>query len=63
MKSNLLGPAVSPEDLDRRERQYRALIENVYELIVAIDRNGILRFGNTSLERILGFPPDRKSVV
>jgi len=46
------------EDLAQSEAYFRALIENSLDLIVVLDKAGIMRFQSPSSERILGFRPE-----
>ncbi|MCD6008453.1 sensor domain-containing diguanylate cyclase [Halomonas sp. IOP_31] len=40
------------------ERRYRFIVENVSDLILLIDADGLCRFASPSVERILGHTPD-----
>lgn len=40
------------------ERRYRFIVENVSDLILLVDVDGLCRFVSPSVERILGYPPD-----
>jgi len=42
------------EKLIIREKYFRTLIENVYEFIVILDRNGAINYGSPSVETLLG---------
>ncbi len=46
------------ESIRRSERHYRALIENVTDVIVLLDGVGKARYISPSLEGLLGFKPD-----
>lgn len=43
--------------LEEREAYYRALIENVMDIITVLDRDGRILFESPSLYRVLGFRP------
>jgi PAS domain S-box-containing protein len=45
-------------DLEHRERYFRALIENSWDIIVVLDEDGTLRYLSPSAERVSGFTPD-----
>lgn len=40
------------------ERRYRFIVENVSDLILLVDADGLCRFVSPSVERILGYAPD-----
>ncbi|WP_447972555.1 PAS domain S-box protein [Nitrospira sp. Kam-Ns4a] len=45
------------EERQRRERRFRALIENASDLIVLLDHDGSVLFASPSVERVLGYTP------
>ncbi|MFC1999644.1 PAS domain S-box protein [Chloroflexota bacterium] len=45
------------ENLERRERYYRALIEKFSEAVVILDREGNIVYQSPSYERVLGYVP------
>ncbi len=44
-------------ELIKRERYFRTLTENSLDLLIILDRNGILEYASPSLARVLGFQP------
>jgi PAS domain S-box-containing protein len=46
------------DDLARRERHFRSLIEHGSDLITLLDADGFIRYESPSLERLLGHTPD-----
>ncbi len=48
------------EDLRRSEAKFRSLIENSYDLITVLDREGKRLYESPSLERVLGFKPGER---
>ncbi|MBC7814683.1 MAG: ammonium transporter [Burkholderiales bacterium] len=47
------------EMLRRREEYYRLLIENATDIILILDRNGLMRYGSASVEQVAGYNPER----
>jgi PAS domain S-box-containing protein len=45
------------EELRRRELHFRSLIENVSDLITVVNREGVIRYQNPSVARVLGYSP------
>lgn len=45
------------EALQRSEEYYRSLIENALDVITVLDRDGRVRYGSPSFERVLGYAP------
>jgi PAS domain S-box-containing protein len=45
-------------ELQRREEQFRSVIENAYDLIQVVDRAGTMLYVSPSIERIAGYTPD-----
>lgn len=50
--------ARAEEELQRRERYYRALIENSYGVIAVLELDGMLRFVSPSVKQVFGYEPD-----
>ena len=46
------------EALQKSEKRFRALIANTGDLIVVINKDGIIQFASPSSERILGYSPE-----
>ena len=50
--------------LRRSERRYRALVQNVSDVVAILDSDGTIRYVSPAAERLLGYPPDElKSTV
>ncbi|RME72982.1 MAG: PAS domain S-box protein [Planctomycetota bacterium] len=47
------------DELRRRERYYRSLIDNALDLVVVLDCAGVVRFASASVERLLGCSPQQ----
>jgi two-component system cell cycle sensor histidine kinase/response regulator CckA len=45
-------------ELQRREEEFRSLIENASDLITVVNGQGIIRFQSPSAERVLGYSPE-----
>lgn len=45
-------------ELREREAHYRLLADNIADVVILLDRNGILRFVSQSVEPVLGLKPD-----
>jgi PAS domain S-box-containing protein len=45
----------SVEELRSREEQFRSMIENISDVILVVDGDGVIRFASPSLERVFGF--------
>jgi PAS domain S-box-containing protein len=45
------------EELRQSEARFRALVENSQDVIFIVSADGVARFLNASMERILGYPP------
>ncbi len=45
------------DDLIRRERHFRSLIENGSDVITVLDRDGTIRYESPSIRRVLGYDP------
>jgi PAS domain S-box-containing protein len=52
--------AKAEEALAERDAHYRALIENVQDVITEIDENGRIIYNSPSVERLLGYAPDER---
>jgi len=53
----------SLDDADKRalresERWFRSLVQNATDVIVVVDRNGVIRYTTSSVGRTLGHPPE-----
>lgn len=46
------------QELLRRERYYRALTENILDVLTILDRDGTIRSCSPSVARVLGYAPD-----
>ena len=47
------------EEADRKSTQYfRSLVENAADTLLILDKDGIIRFGNHSFEKMLGYKPE-----
>ena len=46
------------EALQRREKYFRALIENATDIISILDGEGIIRYQSPSIERVVGYKPE-----
>ena len=59
--AGMLGGTISKKRVERslrdRENRFRSLIENASDMILEINRSGILSYASPSLGRILGYPP------
>jgi PAS domain S-box-containing protein len=44
--------------LSRRESYFRALIENISDVVSILDRDGIVRYESPAVERVLGYTPE-----
>lgn len=45
-------------DLKESEERFRALIENLSDIVAVLDSNGIIRYESPSVERVLGYKPE-----
>lgn len=41
------------------DKQFEAILENSNDIILAVDFNGVVRYANAALERVLGYAPER----
>ncbi|MHB8137425.1 MAG: sensor domain-containing diguanylate cyclase [Smithellaceae bacterium] len=48
------------ENLRREEQRFRALAEQSADIIVIVNRKGIITYENRSIERVLGFKPEER---
>lgn len=55
---DITEPMPAEESLRCREEYYRALIENITDLITVVAADGTILYESTSLERIMGYSPD-----
>jgi PAS domain S-box-containing protein len=46
------------EALQRSEKHFRSLIENALDIILILGRDGSIRYGSPSIERVLGYVPE-----
>lgn len=46
--------------LQRNEKRFRALIENITDTITILDRQGNLRYASPSIEKLLGYPVEAR---
>ncbi len=46
------------EELKKSEKRFREIVENSYEWIWEVDRNGLYTYSNKSVKRILGYSPE-----
>jgi diguanylate cyclase (GGDEF)-like protein/PAS domain S-box-containing protein len=53
-----IGVCRDVSDAKRNEQRFRALIENVSDIVSVIDPDGIVRFVSPSIERVLGYSVD-----
>lgn len=51
--------ARAEEALRQSERHFRSLIENASDMILALDREGRIRYASPSVERVLGHEPEQ----
>ncbi len=47
------------EEVRRSEMHFRSLIENAFDVIMKLDRDGKLSYVSPAMETVLGFPPDQ----
>jgi len=47
------------EDVRRSEMHFRSLIENAFDVIMKVDRDGKLSYVSPAMETVLGFPSDQ----
>ncbi len=47
-------------ELERSQRYYRALAENAIDVFLVVDAQGITRYVNPSMQRILGYTPEER---
>ena len=45
--------------LKRSEKHFRRLIENASDIILLLDKKGIMIYATPSLERVMGYPPEQ----
>ena len=45
-------------DLKESEERFRSLIENLSDIVIVLDSNGIIRYESPSVERVLGYKPE-----
>lgn len=46
------------EALRQREERFRSLLQNLSDIIIVMDSEGVIRYVSPSVERTLGYPPD-----
>ena len=46
------------DTLEKREKYFRSMIENVSDVIKVLDKNGYFRYVSSSSERVLGYKPE-----
>jgi PAS domain S-box-containing protein len=46
------------EELRRSEERFRSLVQNASDVIVIVDRGGVVRYASPAMERIIGVPPN-----
>ena len=46
-------------ELKRSEERFRSLLENALDIITVIDADGIIRYASPSVEKVLGYRPER----
>jgi PAS domain S-box-containing protein len=46
-------------ELSQSEEHFRSLIEHTSDVITIVDENGVVLYGSPSVERVLGYPPER----
>ncbi|MEA2584505.1 MAG: hypothetical protein QOF33_2590 [Thermomicrobiales bacterium] len=46
------------EELRRSEERFRSLVQNASDVIVIVDRVGVVRYASPAMERIIGVPPE-----
>ena len=56
--ANLLGRQRSDDALRANEAHLAAMLANVKDVLVVIDRDGVVRYVNDMLERLVGLTPD-----
>jgi nitrogen fixation negative regulator NifL len=58
VKQDISERSRAEDRLRRSEEYYRSLIDNALDLIIVLDREGIVRYASPSIERILGYRPE-----
>jgi len=48
------------EKIRHKERRFRALVENSSDIIVVLDREGIVTYENPAFRKVLGFKPEER---
>ena len=57
LKQDILERSHAKEALRRSEEQFRLLIENASDIIMVLDRQGVICYGSPSVATVLGYSP------
>ncbi|HVO32357.1 MAG TPA: PAS domain S-box protein, partial [Elusimicrobiota bacterium] len=57
IQNDITDRVAAESELQQRESRFRSLIENISDMIIIVDKGGLVQYASPSIERILGYAP------